>query len=161
MLCSRGSHYRRVSSGHKTWIYLIFQGRGLRRAFLLMISPPPSCNFTVVRQNQWHIAWKGFSSHVIGLIFLLDLRYMPCLPYGDYKTWPGGQSCSRWSAAWYYKVAWLPGTEKVGVAVQIGLRIKFYLGLSVIQWVIGLTWPPRRWRPILTYLVIFSFSDPQ
>ena len=38
----RRSRSQCTSSGQKIWIYLIFPGRGLRRAFPLLLSPPPS-----------------------------------------------------------------------------------------------------------------------
>ena len=38
--------------------YLQIYGRGLRRACLILLSPPSSCNHHTLCQNQWHVVGK-------------------------------------------------------------------------------------------------------
>ena len=135
-----------TSSGQQTWIYLIFQGSGLRRVFLLVLSPPHSFHSPTVHQNQWHVAGKGFSYRLLGLLLLLGFHYMPRFTSGDYGTWQGSWLRFHWCYAWYYTVAWLPGIGRGCGDTQIGLRSRASFGLSGTQWGISLTWPPVRWR---------------
>ena len=58
-------------------------------------------------------------------------------------------------------VAWLIGIGSGWDAIHIELRIRSSLGSSGTQWGIGLTWPPGRWCPMLTYPEIARLSDPQ
>ena len=150
-----------VSSGQKTWLYLSFQGRGLRRALIILLSPPPSCHFPELSKNQWHVVYKWFSSHILGLLLILVLNYMTSLTSGNYRTWQGSRLCSIWRAPWYYTVTLLTEIESGWGDVHIGLRIRASLGSSGTQWGLGLIWPPGRWHMMLPYPVIDRLSDPK
>ena len=160
MTCLRLCYYWRTSPGQKTWLYLIFRGRGLRRGFLILLSPPPSCCLPVLNQNQWQIVGKWCSSHVIVLLLLLGFHYMNHSPSGDYGNWPGSRYCYSWRAACYYTVIWFPDIGSWWGAVLIVFRSISSLVSSGNQWGLGLTWPPGRYHLMLPPPVIDNLSYP-
>ena len=138
-----------------------FQGRGLRIASRLLLFPNPSCHCPTVPQNKLHEMCIVSSSHIIGFFLIWFFHYMPCLPSDHYITWPGSRLCSCWRSAWYNIFDWFPGIDSGWGSIQIGFRSRACVWSLGIQWGIGLSWLPGRWRMMLPSTVIDHFSDPQ
>ena len=160
MPCLRCSRSQRASLVHKTLICLNFQDRGLRRAFILLLTPPPSFNIQTVHKNQWIVVGKVYSSHVLGIPLIWGFHYMPHLYYVHSGNWPVSWSSYRWSYEWCYAVAWFPDIESWWGVFKIGLRRRASLGPSGTQWGIGISWPPGRWLPVTPSPVVAFFKWP-
>ena len=139
-------------------VYLSFLGRVLRRAFPILLSPPPSCHSPTVCQTQWHVVGRVFSSRALGIPLLLGYHCMTPLPSWNNVTWLGIYSCSHWCVALCCTVASLQViVSRWGVSYMC-LRSRAFSGSSGTQWGIGLSWSPGKWRPIPPSPVVASLS---
>ena len=155
---SRRSFCQRASSGHKIWLYLSLQVRGLRREIPLLMYPPPSWHHPTVFQIQFHAVVRGFSSHALGLPLLSGSHCMPHLPSECYLIWPSSWLCSHWCNALCFTVASLPVIVIVWFVARIFFISRASLRLWGDQFSLSLSWPPGRWCIIPPSPVVASLS---
>ena len=142
-------------------VYLSFLGRVLRRAFPILLSPPPSCHSLTVFQTQWHVVGRVFSSHALGIPFLLGYHCMPPLSSGNYVTWPGSCSCSCWCDEFCCTVASFQVIVSGWGVACIYLISRASLVSLGNQWGIGLSWSLVKGRPIPPSPAVVCLSDIQ
>ena len=136
-----------------------FPGIWLCREFSLLLYPPTSFYQPRVRQIQWYVAERRFSSHALGRPFLSGSRCMPNLTSGGCGIRPGSWSGSLWYTALCCTVASVPGIVSGWSVSRIDLRIRASSWSLGTQWGLILSWPPERWRPFTPSPVGALLSD--
>ena len=158
MPCIRLSNSQRTSLGQKTWLCLNYQAKGLLREFILLIDLPSSCCNSSVCQNKWHVVGKWFSSHVLGIPFIIGFYYMTYLHYGHHGTSPGSQLCYCCCAALCCTFSLFPVIERGWGVDQIDFMSRASSVSSGTPWGLGFSWPPGRWHPMPPSPVVACLS---